>query len=175
MFARLRTRLAAMKSIKQLLEAAERIAAERGGRTPSAEHLVLAALALPDGTAARTFERLGRSPGTFAVALDEQEAEDLGRVGVEAPLEAIRGQVPAPGAPVGVYRSEPSAQQLFQLVAEDARRHGEGLTGAHVLRAAADLDHGVVARALRRIGIDREELRSAATDEIERRRARQAS
>lgn len=171
MFARLRARLAAMKTIKQLLEAAERIAAERGGRRPSAEHLVLAALELPDGSAARTFERLGRSPGAFAVALDDQEAEDLRRVGVEAPLETIRAQVPAPGAPVGVYRSEPSAQQLFQIVAEDARHHDEGLTGAHVLRAAATVEHGVVARTLRRIGIDREDLRSASTDEIEDRHA----
>ena len=175
MFARLRTRLAAMKTIKQLLEAAERIAAERGGRRPSAEHLVLAALELPEGSAARTFERLGRSPGAFAVALDDQEADDLRRAGVEAPLETIRAQVPAPGPPVGVYRSEPSAQQLFQIVADDARRHDEGLTGAHVLRATADLDHGVVARARQRVGIDRAELRSAATDEIERREAGSSS
>jgi ATP-dependent Clp protease ATP-binding subunit ClpA len=171
MFAQLRTRLAAMKTIKGLLEAAERSAAERGDGRPSAEHLVLAALELPDGAASETFERLGRSPGDFAAALDAQEADDLRQVGIEAPLDAIRAQLPAPGPPAGVYHSEPSAQQLFRIAGEDARRHGGTLTGAHVLRAAADLEHGVVARTLRRLGIDREELRAAATVAIERLRA----
>lgn len=167
MFAKLRTRLAAMQTIKQLLEEAERIAAERGAGRPSAEHLVLAALELPDGTARRTFERLGRAPADFATALDDQEADDLRQVGVEAPLATIGAQLPAPGVPAGVYRSEPSARQLFGLAGEDARGHDGALTGAHVLRAAAELEHGVVARALRRLGIDRTALRSASTEEIE--------
>lgn len=168
MLSKLRTRLAAMGTVKQLLEEAERIATERGAQRASAEHLVLAALALPDGAARRTFERLGRSPADFAAALEEQEADDLRQVGVEAPLEAINAQVPSSGAPTGIYRSEVSAQQLFQSAGEDARRHGGNLSGAHVLRAAANLEHGVVARALRRSGIDRGQLRDAATEEIER-------
>lgn len=168
MFAQLRARLDSMTTIRRLLEEAERIAAGRGAPRPSAEHLVLAALDLPDGTAHRAFARLGRSPDEFAAALDRQEADDLRPVGVEAPHDTIGAQLPPPGAPAGVYRSEPSAQQLFQLAGADARRHGGVLTGAHLLRAAADLEHGVVARTLRRIGIDRGDLREAATEEIER-------
>lgn len=169
MFAELRTRLAAMKAVKQLLEEAERVATERGAPRPSAEHLVLAALELPEGSARRTFERLGRSGDDFAAGLEDQEADDLRQVGVEAPHDTIAAQLPSPGASTGVYRSEPSLQQLFQLAGEDARRRGGALTGAHVLRAAADLEHGVVARTLRRIGIGRDELRDASTHEIERR------
>lgn len=170
MFAKARARLADVATIERLLEGAERIALERGAPRPAAEHLVLAALELPDGTAQRTLERLGRTPGAFAAALDDQEGDDLRHVGVDAPREAIDARLPSPVTPTGPYRSEPSAQQLFQLAGGDARGHGEPLAGAHVLRAAAGLEHGVVARALRRMDVDREQLHAVATAELARRR-----
>ena len=167
MFRRLKARAAAVKTISSLLQQAEEIARGRGTDKPAAEHLVLAALQLPDGTASRAFDRLGSSRHDFRAALDAQEAEDLERIGVHAPSDRIRAELPEPTAPTGVYQSEASAQQLFQAAADDARRNGGSLVGAHVLRAAAALEHGPTARALRRMGIDRDALREAAGAEIE--------
>lgn len=167
MLRKLRGRAAAMKTIAALLTQAEQIARTRGTERPAAEHIVLAALQLPDGTAARALERLGSSAADFGAALDAQEVEDLERIGVHVDDGRISAELPPPREPDGIYRSEPSAQQLFQAAGEDARRGGGTLVGAHVLRAAADLEHGPTARALLRMGIDRTALREAATAEIE--------
>lgn len=171
MFRKLRERATAMKAISTLLTRAEEIARRRGAERPAAEHLVLAALQLPDGTAARALERTGSSAAEFDAALDAQEAEDLERIGVHADDDRISSELPPPSEPGGVYRSEPSAQQLFQAAGANARR-GDGLVGAHVLRAAAALEHGPTARALRRMGIDRTDLLAAASAELEARSRR---
>lgn len=167
MLRKLRTRAAAMKTISRLLSEAEEIARRSGLDRPAAEHLVLAALQLPDGTASRAFERLGASGDDFGAALQAQETDDLGRIGIHAPHNRIHAELPASTTPSGVYRSEPSAEQLFQLAGDDARREGGKLLGAHVVRAAAALEHGSTARAISRMGIDPSELRTAATAEIE--------
>lgn len=156
-----------MKTIAALLIQAEEIARSGGAERPAAEHLVIAALQLPDGTAARTLERLGSSAAAFSAALAEQEADDLERIGVHADSDRIDSELPQPREPGGVYRTEPSAQQLFQAAGHDARRGGGALIGAHVLHAAAALEHGPTARALRRMGIDRSELQAAASAEIQ--------
>ncbi|HSP02631.1 MAG TPA: Clp protease N-terminal domain-containing protein [Acidimicrobiales bacterium] len=169
MLRKLRGRAASMKTIAALLTRAEEIARTRGTERPAAEHLVLAALQLPDGTATRALERLGFSAADFGAALDAQAVEDLERIGVHADDDGISAELPPPDEPVGIYRSAPSAQELFQAAGEDARRGGGALVGAHVLRAAADLENGPTARALRRMGIDRSALRVAATAEIEER------
>lgn len=142
MLRNLRGRAAAMKTIAALLTEAEQIARTRGMERPTAEHLVLAALQLPDGTAARVLERLGSSAADFGAALDAQEAEDLERIAVHVDDDRISAELPPPGEPDGIYRSEPSAQELFQAAGDGARRGGGTLVGAHVLRAAADLEHG---------------------------------
>lgn len=167
MFRRLTARATAMKTISTLLRQAEEIARGRGTDKPAAEHLVLAALQLPDGTASRALERLGSSRDDFRAALDAQEVEDLERIGVHAPSDRISAELPEPTAPTGIYGSEASAQQLFQAAGAGARRDGGSLVGAHMLRAAAALEHGPTARAFRRMGLDRDALREAAEAEIE--------
>lgn len=167
MFQKLKARASAMKTISALLQDAEEIARSQGTDKPAAEHLVLAALALPDGTASRALTRVGSSAEDLRSALDAQAADDLARVGISAPDDEIRAELPEPTAPVGLYRSEPSAQQLFQAAGDDARENGGSIVGAHVLRAAAALEHGPTARAFRRLGIGPAELRAAATAEIE--------
>ncbi|MGE0794268.1 MAG: Clp protease N-terminal domain-containing protein [Acidimicrobiia bacterium] len=167
MFRKLKARAAAMKTIGALLRQAEAIARSRGSDKPAAEHLVLAALRLPDGTASRALARLGSSEEAFAAALDAQAIEDLEWVGIHAPDDRIEAALPGPTKPGGVYRSEPSARQLFQSAGDDARRGGGSIVGAHVLRAASELEHGPTTRALRRMGVDREELRRAASAEID--------
>lgn len=169
MFRKLKARVTAMRTISALLTEAEEIAGSRGAERPAAEHLVMAALRLSDGTAVRTLERLGSSAADFGAALEAQEADDLERIGVHADGDRIGSELPQPSEPGGLYRSETSAQQLFQAAGDDARRGGGALVGAHVLRAAAALEHGPTPRALRRMGIDGTELRAAATAEIEAR------
>lgn len=167
MFGKLKARANAMKTISALLTQAEEIARRGGAEQPAAEHLVLAALELPDGTAHRAFERVGSSAGAFRTALEAQESDDLEHIGVQADRDLIDAELPPPTPPGGVYRSEPSAQQLFQAAGADARRGGGELLGAHVVRAAAALEHGPTARAIRRLGIDRAALQLAADAEIE--------
>lgn len=167
MFRMLKNRAAAMGTIATLLAEAEAIARRLGADRPAAEHLVQAALELPDGTAARALARLGSPAQDFGAALEAQEADDLGRIGVHADRDRIGSALPEATPPGGIYRSEPSAQELFQAAGEDARRGGGVLVGAHVLRAAASLEHGATARAFRRMGIARADLLAAASAEIE--------
>lgn len=167
MFRRLKARAADVKTISGLLLQAEEIARSGGTDKPAAEHLVLAALHLPDGTASRTLARVGLSGEDLRGALEDQEVGDLERIGIQAPDDQIRAELPELTAPTGVYQSEPSAQQLFRAAGDDARRNGEPLVGAHVLRAAAASEHGTTARVLRRLGIEPGALERAATAEIQ--------
>ena len=73
MLDRLKTRLHDMTTIATLCLKAEHYANERGLKEVGAEHFVLAALALPDGTARRVFERLGADPDGFADAIVDDE------------------------------------------------------------------------------------------------------
>lgn len=165
-FRKMKARAEAVRTIAALLRRAEEIARARGATEPGAEHLVLAALDLVDGTATQALERLGTTGEAFRAALDAQEVDDLARVGVRAPDDRISTQLPDPSPPHGVYRSEPSAQELFQAAGDAARRSGGTLVGAHVLHAAAGLQHGPTARAFERMGIDRAALSTAAEAEI---------
>lgn len=95
MFRKLRACATAMRrTISDLLSQAEEIARGRGVEQPAAEHLVLAALQLPDGAAARALKRVGSSTAAFCAALEAQEAEDLERVGVHADSDRIRAGLP---------------------------------------------------------------------------------
>lgn len=109
-------------------------------------------------------EQIARARGT-----EQPAAEDLERIGVRPDDDRISAELPPPGEPAGIYRSEPSAQELLQAAGADARRGGGTMVGAHVLGAAAGLEHGPTARALRRMGVDRAELRAATSAEIESR------
>jgi hypothetical protein len=83
------------RTIRQLLGGAERLAQESGETLPGAEHLLLAALALPDGTARRAFERLGVDPDGLPSAIASQHADALRTVGIE-PGDPGPLDVPAP-------------------------------------------------------------------------------
>ncbi|NEE02986.1 Clp protease N-terminal domain-containing protein [Phytoactinopolyspora halotolerans] len=171
MFNRLRRRTGDMRTIKHLLADAENVAREQGADKPGAEHLVIAALALPDGTARRAFERIGADPDAFGTAVTEQHAEALRDIGIDHDDAALSAQLPEPQPAGGVYRSEVSMQQLFQRVTDDVKSDGSSLVGAHVIRAAARMEYGTTARALDHMGIDRMDLAQAAGAEIAGRHA----
>ena len=151
-------------TIRQLLEGAERLAQRSGDAHPGAEHLLLSALALPDGTARRAFERLGADPDGLQPAIAAQHADALRAVGIE--LDAGEAVVPAPEAR-GVFLSTPSAQSAFRRAVELSKHpKPRRLLGAHVVAAVAEIERGTVARALRRMGVDRAKLVAAAHDEL---------
>jgi ATP-dependent Clp protease ATP-binding subunit ClpA len=149
------------RTVRTLLSTAERIARAGGDEHPGAEHLLLAAFELPDGTARRAFDELGVRPEDLPAAIADQHADALASVGVTAPgSQAAASPLPEPS---GVYRSQPSAQAVFQRAVEISGtpppRH---LRGAHILLAVSELEHGTASRALRRLGIDPDRLRTAA-------------
>jgi ATP-dependent Clp protease ATP-binding subunit ClpA len=151
-------------TIKQLLEGAERLAQQSGESLPGAEHLLLSALALPDGTARRAFERLGVDPTGLPSAIASQHDDALRAVGIEVDTKDL--DIPAPDAR-GVYLSTPSAQATFKRAVElSGKPKPRQLRGAHVLLAVAEMERGTVARALSRMGVNREELAAAARDEL---------
>jgi ATP-dependent Clp protease ATP-binding subunit ClpA len=152
------------RTIKQLLEGAEQLAQQSGESLPGAEHLLLAALALPDGTARRAFERLGVDPAGLPSAIAAQHDEALRAVGIK--VEAKDLDTPAPEAR-GVYLSTASAQTAFKRAVElSGKPKPRRLRGAHVVLAVTEMEHGTVARALSRLGVDREHLAAAARQEL---------
>ena len=161
-----------VRTIKRLLTGAEAEARQAGESVPGAEHLLLAALALPDGSARRAFERLGADPNQLRAAIAAAHAEALRAVGIEPPnedaLDAEAGQDTK--GPTGVFRSNASAQSAFRAAGQLARSEKSQLVGAHIVAAVAEMEHGTAARALTVMGIDRATLAAAAHQEARTRR-----
>lgn len=167
MFHALKQRFADIRTIDRLCRAAEARALEDGQREPAAEHFLLAALDLPDGSARRAFASAGADPDDLKAAVAAQYDDALDKVGID-----LGGLAPPLAEPVaatarpGPYLAAPSGQALMRRLADD---HGSGrrapLGGAHVVAVAAEAPHGVVARALRVMGVDRDKLRQAALRE----------
>jgi ATP-dependent Clp protease ATP-binding subunit ClpA len=153
-----------MRTIRILLEGAEDEAHRAGESLPGAEHLLLAALDLPDGTARRAFERVGADPGALRQAIEDRHAEALRAVGIDADAGAELAGSVAPRTN-GVHRSSASAQSAFQAAGKLARKTRTQLVGAHVLLAITDMEHGTAIRALRSLGIDVHALAVAAREE----------
>jgi len=163
MFHPLKQRFADIRTIDRLCRAAEARALEDGQREPAAEHFLLAALDLPDGGARRAFASAGADPDALKAAIAAQYDDALDKIGVD--LGGLAEPVAATARP-GPYIAAPSGQALMRRLADD---HGSGrralLGGAHVVAVAAEAPHGVVARALRVMGVDRDKLRQAALRE----------
>ncbi len=153
------------RTIRRLLGGAEDLARASGEELPGAEHLLLAAVALPDGTARRAFERLAVDPRGLSAAIAAQHADALRAIGID-PGET--GALETPATPAsGVFRATPSAQVVFQRAVElSGTPRPRRLLGAHVVVAACEMEHGTVARALRQMGVSREELAVAAREEL---------
>lgn len=157
-----------MRTIKQLLTDAERIAREMGEEEPAAEHLLLSAMGLPDGSAARAMGRVGVDGDGIRAALRAEQAEALVTAGV-APETARALAEPAPlgtaGAPLR-YGAGPSAREVFAEAGRMARASKQRLAGAHVVAAVAGLERGTLPRVLGRLGVDRARLGDAARAEL---------
>ena len=157
-----------MRTIKQLLTDAERIARELGEQEPGAEHLLLAAIGLPDGSGARAMKAVGIDAEEIRAALVAEQADALVAVGV--PRE--RAEAMAVPEPLGdgdqplIYGAGPTAREVFRAAGDRARGAKQRLAGAHVVAAVAEVEHGTVARVLDRLGVDRARLAVAASAEL---------
>ncbi len=152
--------IADMRSISELLTAAERESVAMGQADPGAEHLLLAALTVTDGSARAAFAALGGGYDSLSDAIARNEAQALAAIGVTADPTAPGARAVPRGR--GPYRSKGSLQELFQAMKRAANAQHGPLRSAHVLVAAADLTEGTLARALALMKIDRDELRAAA-------------
>lgn len=126
-------------TIAALMKAAEQEAAALGDEQPGAEHLLIAALGLDDSTT------------TLGVTCDD--ARSAIRAVHATALGAEVAMTPSTRPLTGVYRSSNSLQEVFQRTRVLSK--GERLTGMHVVRAAAEREHGTVALVIDELGIDR--------------------
>ena len=166
--------LDAMRTIKKLLTDAETEARAMGVAEPGAEHLLLASIGLPDGSARRAFDRVGADPDGLRAAMVDEQAQALVGIGLHA-AQARSLSTPTPLDPPegrGAYRAAVSAQEAFQAASALAAKDGRfKLCGAHVVVAVAQSEHGTAARVLQLLGVDRDALVAAAHEELEALRA----
>jgi ATP-dependent Clp protease ATP-binding subunit ClpA len=148
-----------IRTISRLLKAAESEAQREGAERPGPEHLVLAAFDLPDQTARRALEELGITPGDLRSAVADAHADALRSIGVDAAPDPT---LPPAPPPTGPYRLTDPGQQVFQTAVGLAKHESTALNGAHVLAAACALQYGTFPRAIAALGVDRDNLRSAA-------------
>ena len=136
MFNRLKMRFKDAKTLCTLIEGADQKAHANGEEKPGAEHFLLSALDLSDGSARRVFERLGADPDALHKAIQQQYRDALSAVGIDTEL---LDSEPAPFVSDKTFlSSQPSGEALVKdlhtLKSEDKSRP---LLGAHVVWVAA--------------------------------------
>ncbi|WP_332686811.1 Clp protease N-terminal domain-containing protein [Devosia sp.] len=168
MFGRLKQNFKDMGTIKTLCEAAERIANGEQQKAPGAEHFVLAALELPDGSAARVFEKLGISGEAFAAALRELHRAALRQAGVsDALIASSERDVPPLPRPNELYNAAPSGEAVLKGLAALRKRGVTGpLIGVHVIEVVLAMQHGATARAFASLGRDPATVMAATQSEM---------
>ena len=159
----IKSALADIRTMKALFTAAENEATALGDEQPGAEHLFLAALTLDDDSARSALATLGVTTDQVRSAIARVHATALGAIGVDAGTDGMLGRAGSPRPLTGLYRSTGAAQDLFQRARRlSAADKPARLRAAHVVIAAAEAEHGTVARLLQLLDIDRARLRHAA-------------
>jgi len=163
-----RSRMYDIRFMQSLFPAAEAEAAAMGEREPGAEHLILVSLGFQEGSARRVFERIGADPDQFRAAVVSQHEEALRPIGLSETGPDPDDPLPSPSdRPAGIYRSAPSAREVFPEVVKLVKRDKSCLSGAYLLLVSSRMEFGNTARALAAMGIDRNELAAAAQAEID--------
>ncbi|WP_104664409.1 Clp protease N-terminal domain-containing protein [Ensifer adhaerens] len=157
MFEAIKSKLNDIGTIKLLCERAEAHALLDQQREPGAEHFLLAALDLPDGTARLALEQVGTEPDAVRAAIERQYTDALRSIGLNANMPAD----PPMAAKPGVYQAAASGREVMEELAA-TRKHHSPLLGVHVVGIVAGMPHGVAARAFRVLGVDCSALKSAA-------------
>lgn len=113
---RIRQRIQDVHAISALCTGAENVADKMGEQLVGAEHMLLAALDLPDRTARKVFEELGVEAEGFgpAIALQYKNALTEG-LGIDEKNLELLDQTPDPITDRRwVFQTKPSAKTLFQ-------------------------------------------------------------
>lgn len=170
MFRRFKLRIRDMGTIKTLCLGAERHAQLSGEDLPGAEHFLLSAIDLQDGTARRAFERLGADPAALHMAISTQYDAALRGIGLDPGGVPADNNDPEPAPPNRkIYDAQPSGQAVMkELAGRKADDKDTPLVGAHVVAVVASMKLGVAARALRAMGVDPEALCATARTEVRR-------
>ena len=173
MFNTIKQRFRDVSTINALCSGAEKHANADGRKEAGAEHFVLSALELPDGTARKAFERIHADPDGFRAAIARQYEDALKNIGIALPHDAaIAGEAIPVAASTWPYQAQASTERLMQTLAREImdKEHkadkAAPLLGAHVILAATTAQYGVAVRAFRAMGIDPAKLAEAATAEI---------
>lgn len=159
MFQRIRQRLKDMRTLHLLFTRAEHHARAQGQPQPGAEHFLLAAIDLPEGSARRAFERVGVDPSALPAAIEQQYRDALAQVGIQAAMPPAR---PLTAAGPRVYRAQPSGEGLVQTLVNARKGQPGPLLGAHLVALVATTPQGVAARALSTLHVDLPALAHAA-------------
>lgn len=173
MFNAIKQRFRDASTLNALCSGAEKLANADGQKEPGAEHFVLMALDLPDGTARKTFQRIHADPDSFRGAIARQYEAALRNIGIALPPDvAITDEATPVPTGTGLYKTQPSAQALMQtltkeiMVKEQKANLAAPLLGAHIVLAATTAQYGVAVRAFQTMGIDPKVLAEAARAEI---------
>lgn len=157
---RVKQRFDDMTTLKRLFLAAENYAHRMGELEPGEEHFILAAFDLPDGTAKQVFESLGVTASDIEDGIRQQYIDALKQLGIDRP--EIK-PVDIKAAPKRVlYQAKPSVQQLMQALVNSRKTDkNTPLIGASVIQALIEKQHGVAARTLQVLGVDKQKLLNA--------------
>lgn len=159
-----------IRLMNSLFLAAEEEAHRVGEPRPGAEHLVLAAMDMPDGSALRALARVGADPDAFRTALESLYDADLRAAGITVAdsLAGVGTDEPSGNRrPFTTAPPTPAAQKLFKTAAKLARKDKTDLYGAYILLVAARTGNGTTARTFRSMGLDLRLVESAARAEID--------
>ncbi|MDO9355779.1 MAG: Clp protease N-terminal domain-containing protein [Solirubrobacteraceae bacterium] len=154
----MKTHATGSRAVKAVVLGAEQHAEGLGDSSSGPEHLLLAALDLPDGAARRSFERISADPDGVRDAIIRTHEEALRGVGIEPVAEERLGRSPGRGR----ERLTSPAAHAIRLAASESKRDRTGAFGAHIVAGIAQLERGTAVRALEAMGIDRDELLVAA-------------
>jgi len=168
MFNRIKLRFSDMGTIKALCLGAEKQAHKNGEEAPGAEHFLLSAMDLPDGTARRVFERLGIESDALGSAIAKQYRDALSSIGVDPSNINVCNEDPEPITSNRIlFDSKPSGQAVMKgLVDLRVQNKDIPLLGVHVVEVVASMQEGVAARSLRAMGVDSDALCVAVKEEL---------
>ena len=160
----LRNKIRDIRFMRALFTTAESEARDLGDDLPGAEHLLLAALSLPDDSGRRALATWAGTVDDVRTAARAAHADALRSVGLASSNEDP-GEPQVGRTPTGPFQSSGSAQLVFQrALALSKLERPRALRTAHIVQAVAELEHGTSSRVLARLGIDRAALQAAARD-----------
>jgi len=156
---RFRARKRDMKTLSGVISDSLERAQRAGDEYAGAHHLILTALEMEDGSAARVFADVGASSESFRETVAAQERDALRSLGLPDGLADSGALEAEPGT--GRYgKADATYEQAIKNVHEIHNRGGvlRPLISVYVLAGAAEVDRGVAARALKAMNIDVDRL-----------------